>query len=168
MIRRALSWLWDHLEESACALLLLVMALIAFVNVVIRYLTNYSFAFTEEVEVGALVYLTLFGGAAAFRRGLHLGLQFVYERLPRPARQVVSVLSLALVFFVFGTLTYYGIFQIRDEMDLETLSEALEVPQWIYTLAVPLGSVLVMVRAVERTVELWGREKGPSKAKETR
>lgn len=158
MNRRVLSWLWNHFEEAVCALLLLVMALIAFANVAIRYLTNYSFAFTEEVEVSALVYLTLFGGAAAFRRGLHLGLHFVYVRLPRPARRVVLALSLALILFVFGTLAYYGIFQIRDEMDLETLSEALEVPQWIYTLAVPLGSVLIAVRAVERTVRLWAQE----------
>ena len=147
--------IWNHLEEGVCAVLLTVMALIAFANVAVRYLTNYSFAFTEEVEVSALVYLTMFGGAAAFRKGLHLGLDFINARLPRSIRKIVLVLSFLLVVLLFGTLTYYGILQIRDEMELETLSEALEVPQWIYTVAIPLGSVLIIVRTAEQMISRW-------------
>lgn len=155
MGRSTLLWLRDNFEEAACALLLLVMAVVAFINVAIRYGTNYSFAFVEEVEVSALVYLTVFGGAAAFRRGLHLGLHFVFVRFPLPVRRAVLVLSMALILLVFGSLTYYGILQIRDERLLGTLSEALQVPQWVYTLAVPLGSTLIVVRALQRTVALW-------------
>lgn len=151
-------WLRDHFEEAACALLLLVMASVAFVNVLIRYGTNYSFAFVEEVEVSALVYLTVFGGAAAFRKGLHLGLHFVFVRFPLPLRRVVLILSMALILLVFGTLAYYGIAQMRDEMALTTLSEALQVPQWAYTLAVPLGSLLIIARALEHTRMLWNNK----------
>ncbi|ROQ90152.1 TRAP transporter small permease [Desulfosoma caldarium] len=155
MPRAWILWLRDHFEEAVCALLLLVMALVAFVNVGIRYGTNYSFAFVEEVEVSALVYLTVFGGAAAFRKGLHLGLHFVFVRLPLSLRRAVLLLSMSLIVFVFGTLAYYGIVQMRDEMALSTLSEALQVPQWAYTLAVPLGSLLIILRAFERTRVLW-------------
>ncbi len=158
MPRSKIFWLRDHFEEAACALLLLVMALVAFVNVVLRYSTNYSFAFIEEVEVSALVYLTVFGAAAAFRKGLHLGLHFIFVRFPRFLRRAVLLLSMTLVFIVFGTLTYYGILQIRDEAVLSITSEAMQVPQWIFTLAVPVGSVLIILRALERTRVLWRDE----------
>ncbi len=62
---------------------------------------------------------------------------------------------MALILLVFGALTYYGLLQMRDERLLGTLSEALQVPQWVYTLAVPLGSVLIVVRALQRTLVLW-------------
>ncbi len=155
MSSKSLSWLQDHFEEAACALLLLLMAVVAFINVIVRYGTNYSFAFIEEVEVSALVYLTVFGAAAAFRKGLHLGLHFLFVRFPVPVRRIVLVFSMALVLLVFGTLTYYGILQMGDEIALDTLSEALQAPQWVYTLSVPLGSVLITVRALQRTIVLW-------------
>lgn len=155
MNRTRLLWLRDHFEEAACAFLLLFMAVVAFVNVALRYGTNYSFAFVEEVEVSALVYLTVFGSASAFRRGLHLGLHFVFVRFPLPVRRGVLIFTMLLVVLVFGTLTYYAILQMRDEVELNTLSEALQVPQWTYTLAVPLGSLLIIVRAWQRTRVLW-------------
>lgn len=155
MSSNTLSWLRDHFEEAVCALLLLLMAVVAFVNVVVRYGTNYSFAFIEEVEVSALVYLTVFGAAAAFRKGLHLGLHFLFVRFPVPIRRIILTFSMALMLLVFGTLTYYGIFQMQDEIALDTLSEALQAPQWVYTLSVPLGSVLIIVRALQRTIVLW-------------
>ena len=46
-----------------------LIALITLANVVVRYLTAYSFAFTEEVSVALLVALALLGSAAAFGAG---------------------------------------------------------------------------------------------------
>ena len=152
-----LRWLLAHFEEAACAGLLLLMALLAFVNILVRYLTDYSFAFSEELEVSALVYLTLFGAAAAFRRGLHLGLSFFLNRFGPRGRRAFLLLSVGLTLAVFAVLTYYALLQIRDEMELRTLSEALEVPQWLYTLAIPLGAVLIAVRLLQHAAETWRR-----------
>ena len=41
-------------------------------------------AFTEEIEVNALVWLTLFGTSAAFRRRHHLKMLFFQDRMPKP------------------------------------------------------------------------------------
>lgn len=61
--------LFENLEVAAGALLLAVMAIFAFLNVVTRYFIQYSFASTEGIEVAALVWLTMLGAAAGFRRG---------------------------------------------------------------------------------------------------
>ena len=150
-------WLLAHFEEAACAGLLLLMALLAFVNILVRYLTNYSFAFSEELEVSLLVYLTLFGAAAAFRRGLHLGLSFFSGRFGPGGRRALLVLSVAVSLGVFAVLAYYSVLQIRDEIELRTLSEALEIPQWLYTLALPVGALLIAVRLLQHAVETWRR-----------
>ena len=54
----------------------------AFLNVITRYFIQYSFAFTEEVEVACLVWLTMLGAAAGFRRGIHLGFDLLKIRFP--------------------------------------------------------------------------------------
>lgn len=150
-------WFFDHFEEVVCAGLLLLMATLAFVNVALRYLTNYSFAFTEELEVSFLVFLTLFGAAAAFRQGLHLGLGAIQNRFPPGLKRGLMVFSSLLTIATFLVLSYYAVLQIKDEIELQTLSEALEVPQWIYTLAIPVGAALIIVRVLQHTIEAWNQ-----------
>ena len=57
---------WEH---AAAALLLAAMALIAFVNILGRYLFRYSLAFTEEATIHCFVWLTVVGSGIAFERG---------------------------------------------------------------------------------------------------
>ena len=48
-----------RIERAVAAACMALLCIITFVNVVTRYLTNASFAFTEEVSVFLLVLLTL-------------------------------------------------------------------------------------------------------------
>ncbi|RLF78595.1 TRAP transporter small permease, partial [Thermococci archaeon] len=48
-------------EGYVAAVLLLIMILVAFVNVVTRYLFHASIAFTEEIEVAFFVWITFLG-----------------------------------------------------------------------------------------------------------
>ena len=76
-----LKWLCDNFEEVLGASLLFGMAILAFINVITRYFIKYSFAPTEELEVSGLVYLTMLGASAAFKRDLHLKLFFLQTKL---------------------------------------------------------------------------------------
>jgi TRAP-type C4-dicarboxylate transport system permease small subunit len=147
----------DHLEEAAGVLLLAVMALFAFVNVITRYFIQYSFAFTEEVEVACLVWLTMFGAAAGFRRGIHLGFNLLALRFPLFGRRVLAPFTAFLTGITIAVLIYYSIFQIKDEILLGVRSEALNFPQWPYTLAMPIGGLLILLRLAEAT---WKEFKG--------
>src|SRR5512139_2046997 len=83
-----LRWFWGHFEEVLCAVLFSVMTLIAFSNIVTRYVFKYSFAFTEELVVSLFVWLTLFGAGVAFRAGSHLGFTLLFEKIPIKLRQI--------------------------------------------------------------------------------
>ena len=56
------------------------MVIVAFVNVVTRYLLHASLAFTEEVEVAFFVWVTFLGTAMAFKRKSHLAMTFFRDR----------------------------------------------------------------------------------------
>lgn len=140
---------YEHFEEVLGSVLLAAMALLAFVNVIARYFIHYSLAFTEEIEVALLVWLTMLGTAAGFRRAMHLGFNFVVLRFSASAKKTTVLLGSLLTIIVFCVLLWVGIFQIKDEVALQITTEALGIHQWWYTLAIPTGSLLVMFRAVE-------------------
>lgn len=145
---RKIHWIAGHLEEMLGAALLLVMAALAFANVITRYLFEYPLAFTEELEVNALVWLTLFGTASAFRRKRHLRMLFFQDRFSPRARKMLNIVIAVLGVALFSALGYLGYQQLLDERLLEITSESLNYPQWIYTTCIPVGCVLIIFRIV--------------------
>lgn len=148
---------FTHFEEVAGALLLAAMALLAFANVVTRYIFSYPLAFTEELEVNVLVWLTMLGTASAFRKRKHLSMLFFQEKLPRRVQAVIHLAIVVLSVGIFVWLGYLGYLQLLDEQELEITSESLSLPQWIYTAGIPAGCALIVLRiAVASFAELRG------------
>lgn len=147
----------DRLEEGACVAVFAVMTVVAFANVVTRYAIHYALAFTEEIVVSLFVWLTLLGTAIAFREGSHLAFTYAVDRLPAPFRRASLALSAALSVGLYLALIYYGVGQIQNERLLGTTSEALAIPQWWYTLGIPVIGALVVVRIIEAAVRALRR-----------
>ena len=147
-----LKYLYANFEEVLSSVLLAIMAVFAFLNVLTRYFIHYSFAFTEEIEVALLVWITMLGAAAGFRRCVHLGFNFLSSKVPPAGRMVLLVISSLLAIFCFSVLLRYSLVQIQDELILAVTTEALDIPQWLYTLALTVGSSLVIFRIIEMTV----------------
>lgn len=147
--------LLDHFEEFLCAVMLGAMAVIAFANVISRYFLHYSFAFIEEIEVSAFVWITLFGASIGFRRGAHLNVSLLVKKLPKPAQKACVIISGVLGIVLFGLLIFYGIEQIKMELLFDTRSQGIGIPQWWYTLELPLGAVLVILRILQTTIIQW-------------
>jgi TRAP-type C4-dicarboxylate transport system permease small subunit len=145
-------WISEHVEELLGASLLAVMACLAFANVITRYVFQYPLAFTEELEVNALVWLTMFGTASAFRRRKHLSMLFFQDKLPLIVRRALQVAIPVLGISLFTSLGYLGYLQIIDERFLEITSESLGAPQWLYTVCIPIGSCLIVFRIIQASV----------------
>lgn len=144
-----LHWISEHVEEMLGASLLAVMACLAFANVITRYVFQYPLAFTEELEVNALVWLTMFGTASAFRRRKHLSMLYFQDKLPEVIRTALTWIIPLLAIGLFASLGYLGYLQIVDERILEITSESLGAPQWLYTTCIPVGCALIVFRILQ-------------------
>lgn len=145
-------WITEHLEEILGASLLAVMACFAFANVITRYVFQYPLAFTEEIEVNALVWLTMFGTASAFRRRKHLSMLYFQDKLPGGAKKALQLFIPILAIGLFISLGYLGYLQLVDEKDLEITSESLGIAQWLYTICIPIGCTLIVFRIIQASV----------------
>jgi TRAP-type C4-dicarboxylate transport system permease small subunit len=114
-------------------------------NVLVRYFTDISFAFTEEVSIFLMVVMTLVGASHAFAKGHHIAITYFVDRTPRlqhAARRLATVCSLAM----FGLLAVLGTKMAWDDYKFEVTTPSLGVPQWWYTVWLPAISALIVAR----------------------
>jgi TRAP-type C4-dicarboxylate transport system permease small subunit len=149
------TWLPLRFEEVVVAAGMAAIALITAANVVTRYLTNISLAFTEEFSVVLMVIVTLFGTALAMAGGRHIRIEYFVDLLGTRGRRVAEMVSMVLVVICFGILLIYGALLTWDEYRFESLTPGLGHPQWLHTGWLPLLSTLVIARALGRFVRLW-------------
>ncbi len=154
-MRDALRWLGRNAEEVLCVAMMTFMTLLGFANVVARYL-GFSMAYTEEILVMLLVWLTMLGAAAGFKRGAHLSMTFLRERLPVTGQKVLEALSLVLtVGSVLTVMIVCALYQIPDEIELNSRTLSLDLPTVYYSLAIPICGVIVLIRVVQASWRDW-------------
>jgi len=138
-----------RLEEAIGATAMGLIALISFSNVVVRYATNVSFAFTEEYSVFLLVVVTFVGTALAYATNDHIQISFFAQRGGRFNRRLCQTISLGASAVMFSLLLYYGTQLAYDEYIFEETSPGLGYPTWIYTMWLPLLSAVVLFRIAQ-------------------
>lgn len=144
---------FDHFEEILGSILVAVMVTISFVNVITRYFIRMSLSWSEEITVNLFVWVVMLGTAIAFKKGSHLGMEFIYERFPDRIKKILFLLSAILSIAFFVVLGWLGAIEVKDEIDLCVITESLAIPVWYYTIAIPVFSVLVVFRILQNVVK---------------
>lgn len=135
-------------EDWLAVGVLAVLALITFVNVLVRYFTDRSFAWTEEISIFLLIVLTMAGGSVAFVRNHHIRIEAVADTGPprRQRRMALVAHSVVLAFFVM--LTFLSVRLVMDEFIYEETSPAIGVPTWWYSIWLPVMATAISLRTV--------------------
>ena len=145
-----LRFLLREFEKLVCAALFVAMTALGFVNIVVRYATDLSFAASEELLTNGFLLLTVFGAAIAARRGEHLAVTLVAEALPRAGRRIAFVLAAALSAGLLALTAWFAWGLVVNQVGSGVRSYALQLPMWYYSAALPLGFLLILVRTVEQ------------------
>ncbi len=140
----------DWIGAAAMALL----ALITFANVIARYFTNQSFAWTEEISISLMVVLTMVASAAAGARNRHIRIEFLYDAGSARRRRALALFSEAASILAFLVLFGLSLRLLWDDYRYEVTSPGIGVPQWWYTVWLPVLALLIAARAVQRLVRL--------------
>lgn len=146
---------FQHLEAYLCALIFLGMTVIGFLNVLVRYLSNYSFASTQELLLQGFLLLTVFGGALAARQGDHLAVTFFTDLLGKKAQPFIRVFADILSVGLLLIAAYYCYEMVVNQKQDGVLSSGLQIPVWYYSLALPFGFLLIALRLVQHTISVF-------------
>ena len=137
---------FSHIEDYICTVLMSTMLILAFSNVLGRYIFKSSIAFTEEITTSLFVLLALMGTAIAAEKGSHLGLTLLTERFPENTQRYITVFSNILCCGLSLFLLYRGILMVQLQILLKQISMTLQIPEYIYGLFLPIGAAFMAFR----------------------
>jgi len=143
---------WDQIEDTLVGLLGLVALVIGLLQVIGRYIDPArAISYAEEVIVYLIIWAIMIVSSQLVRRDGHVRPDLVLRLLPPRYLRLVEIFNCLVAIVFCGALVWYG-YQIVDTSLLidETSSTDLQFPMWIYYLALPVGSALMLVRYIIR------------------
>lgn len=150
---RALS---DHLNGLVEVLVIALVAAITATmtwGVFSRFVLHAPLAWPEELSRYLFVWLSFLGASVAFRRGLHLGMDALVNRLPQVYRKALRVFGLMVVLGVLGVVFVTGVQLALFVMPQR--SPAMGISMSGPYMAVPVGSALMVIYTIADLVEVW-------------
>ena len=136
------------IEDWLTVIIMALLALITFANVLVRYFTSASFAWTEEVSVFLMIVLAMVAGSAAVARNRHIRIEYFADAGPLKRQRALARFGAAMVALLFGLIAVLSARVLWDDVQYGETSPGIGVPQWWYTVWLPVLSLAIMLRAV--------------------
>lgn len=140
MIERFDRWLL-RCNRAVAVAMLAAMALMVFANVVLRFTTDHSIFWVEEVSRYLMIWLTFIGAGPVLRYGGHIGIDTLQERFPRHGPWLRALIFALLVPF-FAFMVWIGIRYAMLTWGQTT--PVMEIPVGAVYLAMPIGFALLL------------------------
>ena len=136
------------IEDWLTVLIMAALALITFANVLVRYFTDASFAWTEEFSVFLMIVLTMVAGSAAFARNAHIRIEYFAERGSSRRQRAFARFGTAMVVVFFALLTVLSARVLMDDIEFGETSPGIGIPVWWYTMWLPICAFAITLRAI--------------------
>ncbi|WP_424966515.1 MULTISPECIES: TRAP transporter small permease [unclassified Dinoroseobacter] len=149
--------------ERVCVALLVLLVLDVWLGVLLRYVIPLPLTFTEELARYLMIWMALLAVSSGIAHREHIGVEFVFVRLPAGVRRGLAVAFDVVGFLFFFALFWYGLGFVERGMTRLTMIYA--VPKGYAFAGVPLAAALACIQLLlmgihdalsERPVEATG------------
>ncbi|MCG8338548.1 MAG: TRAP transporter small permease [Proteobacteria bacterium] len=142
-------WIYKILL-TICCVGLAAMVIIISAQVFCRFVLNFTPYWTEELTLIIMIYAGFFGAAVAYKKRLHINLQFFLESLPANYRKraYFTIDCVLLVFALYSIV--YG-WQLTEKT-MNQFNPALGWPVGTSYLAIPISGIIFMLFAIEKLI----------------
>jgi len=149
----------NRFTEIAVFIIISVMALDVFIEVIFRYVLLFPLFWTEEFARYCLVWSSLLAAGIALKRGQHIAVTFVTDRLPKRIRVMAALLGDIFVATMLVVILWGGIYLVV--LTRHQLSPAMRLPMSLPYIAIPTGSAIMLFHVLtsiyRRSKEKIGR-----------
>lgn len=142
---KGLKWLILHIEELIAVTALIIMLCSIFYNVLMRYLFRNPTSWADELAMICMAYVTFVGGAVAYKKNLHFGIEFVVDKLPFSMRMFIRRLFnfIFIILFAYATFLGYRLF--------DGVAKKMIYSGWSYKIidaSLPLGFLSMTIYSI--------------------
>ncbi len=142
------TWVPLKIEDWLTVIVMALLALITFLNVLVRYFTSQSFAWTEEISVFLMIVLALVAGSASVARNRQIRIEYFSDSGPEWRQRALARFGALMVFVLFFLIAVLSARVVWDDFRFGETSPGIGVPQWWYTIWLPVMSVAIAGRAL--------------------
>jgi TRAP-type C4-dicarboxylate transport system permease small subunit len=136
------------IEDWMTVIVMALLASITFANVLVRYFTNRSFAWTEEISIFLMIVLALVAGSAAVARNRHIRIEYFAGKGSQGRQRILARFGAIVVFVLFALIAVLSSRMVWDDFRFAETSPGIGVPQWWYSIWLPLLSIAIALRAL--------------------
>lgn len=149
---KTLQFLERYFERILMTGALLVMAVVLFAQVIMRYFLRSPFVWSEELARYILVWTAIIGVSLAVRERRHISVDFLPVVLGDRSLKVFSLLSHIGVLAFSIIIIFASVPLIQRLQMIGQTSPALGIPMWMIYAAMPVGFALTAIRTLQA---LW-------------
>ena len=142
ILQKASRFLFKALEWFAI-ICMVVLTVIVFTDVILRYIFKQGFPWTQEVATLMLVWFSLIGMAIGVLERIHISIEMFTSKLPAKVIRVLESIDHILIAVFGGAMVYYGLLI----MNMSTLP-ATKMPSSVLYVILPLSGLLVLLNAI--------------------
>lgn len=135
------------IEDWLTVIVMALLALITFANVLVRYFTSQSFAWTEEISIFLMMVLALVAGSASVSRNRQIRIEFFADAGSDRRQRALARFGALMVCLLFVLLAVLSSRIVYDHWRYEETSPGIGVPQWWYSIWLPVMSLAIAGRA---------------------
>jgi TRAP-type C4-dicarboxylate transport system permease small subunit len=143
------------IEDILAAACMAALALITFANVLLRYLTDESIAWTEEISIAIMVVMTLAAAGSAVARERHIRIDYFLERGSPRRQRLLALIGAGATVLLFVALAVLGARMAWDEYRFGETSPGIGLPKWWYSIWLPLLSTAIALRGAGVFMRRW-------------
>lgn len=151
----------DRLACAACVVLFGAIFAIMVCQIAFRYLLNAPLVWTEELARYLYVWVCYLGAPVALRRGTHVSVSVLADRLPPALGRGVLLATQGLALVFFAALAIQGARLAARSHSVSAIT--LPIPWSLIYLAVPVAAVLMLLETVEAVWTRGGRPPGEAR-----
>ena len=111
-LRKAFRGLFKALEWFAM-ICMVVLTVVVFCDVVLRYIFKQGFSWTQEIATLMLVWFSLIGMAIGVLEKIHISIEMFTSHLPEKVISIIESIDHVLIAVFGGVMLYYGVTEIH-------------------------------------------------------
>lgn len=134
-------------EDRIAVVAMAALCFITLANVLIRYFTDQSIAWTEEISGVLMFVMTLLAASSAFARERHIRIETIADGGSAERRRRLARFAAIAVMVMFLILAVLGMRMAWDEYRYEESSPGIGLPKWWYSVWLPILALVIAARA---------------------
>lgn len=143
------------IEDWATVIIMALLACITFANVLVRYFTDRSFAWTEEFSIFLMIVLAMVAGSAAVARDRHIRIEIFSANGSAERQRRLALFGAAMMALLFALMAFLSARVVWDDFRFGETSPGIGLPQWWYSIWLPIIASAITLRALGLMIRRW-------------